>query len=308
MPQVILTDVVHPILPETLRNKGWTVINEPMINYDQLYQIIDQFQGLVMSTRLHFDKNLIEKAKNLMWIGRLGSGLDNIDQDTVMKAGIKLISTPEGNAVAVAEHCLALILNLLRPILKCQNQIQQFIWDRKNNRGTELSGKTIGIIGFGNTGKALASLLYNFNVQILAHDKYLKGFSADRVCEASLKDIQDQADIISVHLPLTSETLHYCDNQFFSNLKKVPYFISCCRGKVTNLADLNKALQDNIVQGAAVDVIENENLTTLSDRQKNELIEYLNYPNTLITPHIAGLTSESFYKNSKILLEKLNFL
>ncbi len=308
MPQVIFTDRFHQILTETFNKQGWTIIDEPLIDYNSLYQKIEQAQGLVVSTRLEIDKKLIHQAKNLVWIARLGSGLDNIDIEAVQQAGIKLLSTPEGNAVAVAEHSLALMLNLLRPIVSCQKQLEQFIWDRKINRGTELSGKTVGIVGYGNTGKALARLVFPFGVRVLAHDKYLHGFASDTVSEVSLADIQDQADIISIHLPLTLETHDYCDKIFFQRLKKSPYFISCCRGKVTNLAALNEALNMKLIKGAAIDVIENENLNLLNQRQKQELIEYMNYSNTLITPHIAGVTTESFYKNAKLLLEKLNFL
>lgn len=304
---VIILDTVPPSLIEQFQACSWEVIYEPLLSYDNLSHIISKAQGIILSTRLKIDEPMVAKAHQLKWVGRLGSGLDHIDEDALKKRNIALISTPEGNAQAVGEHALGLILGLLRNIPKSYQEIQHNIWDRKNNRGQEISGKKIGIIGFGNTGSTLANLLQSFDVEILAHDKYKTGFSYSKIKEVCLEDIKTSCHIISLHLPLTPETHHYVNYDFFKQCQKKPYFISTCRGKITNFTDVLRALKEDLVSGIALDVLENENLESYTNAEKQNLDLFLQYSNTIVTPHIGGITTESFYKNSKILFDKLKF-
>ena len=302
---IIITAKVHPYLMETFQKKGFSYEYLPEITYDELYNKIESATGLVVTTRLKIDKRIIDKAVSLKWIGRLGSGMELIDVEYARKKNIFCESSPEGNRTAVAEHALGMLLSLMRNIKKSANEVSEHKWIREGNRGTELTGKVIGIIGFGNTGQAFSNLLSAFNVKVLAYDKYKSGFGNSFVKESSIEEIIDRAEIISFHVPLTEETKHMANEQFFNALKKNPYFINTSRGEVVDTVSLTNALKNKQISAAALDVFENENLSSYNENEK-KLFDYLNScQNVLLTPHIAGYTHEAFYKMSRILLEKL---
>ena len=306
MKQVLVTAPVHPVLLQGLQESGTQVIYEPQLDKAGLEnRVADNITGLVVTTRLPIDKTVLDKATHLRWVGRLGSGMELIDAAYAQSKGIALFSTPEGNSPAVAEHALGLLLAVFRNLVKGHNEVAVGQWLRDQNRGSELSGKTVGIIGYGHTGSAFARLLQPFQVQVLAVDKYKTGFDHAYVQQVTLEQLQAQAQVVSLHLPLTPETKHYADESFFSSLQQQPLFISTCRGGVTHTAALINALQQQKISGAALDVLENEKLATLTEMEKAQLQFLTTQPNVVVTPHIAGYSHESYYRMAQVLLQKL---
>ena len=309
--KVIVTAAVHPFLLETLTQKGFEVCYEPTITYDQLSLQIPDAIGLIVTTRLQIDSKIIEAAKAIKWIGRLGSGMELIDTELAESKGILCMSSPEGNCTAVGEHSVGLLLNLMHRIHHAYGQIKMGQWVRDANRGDELTGKKVGIIGFGNTGTAFAKVLSGFDVEILAHDIHPSPLGSQQFPHINLvplETIQAEAEVISLHLPLTPLTKHFANTHFFEALQKQPYFISTCRGGVTSNQSLLEALRQGQIRAAGLDVLENERLDSYNQAEKANLEALMALPNFILTPHIAGYSHEAYYKMSKILLEKLGII
>lgn len=299
---------MHPYLEEQLTKLGFEVDVQPDITNEQLFGIIDKYAGLVLSTKIKVTPTLLDKATQLLFIARAGSGMENIDVTYAQVKNIKVINSPEGNANAVAEHAVGSLLALLNNISKSDREIRSGVWLREQNRGVELAGKTIGIIGYGNTGSAFAAKLRSFDVHVLAHDKYISGFGDGNVKESDPVEIKEKADIISFHLPLTKDTFHYLNDSFIADFSKSFYVINTSRGKVVDSRSLLKALGSGKVLGAALDVFENEQFYHLEGHDKLIMEKMCGMENIILTPHIAGWTHESHYKISKILAERIDAL
>ena len=305
MKKIIITGRAHPLLKSSLEKEGFTVLDLPEISAGELEDLIADAEGLVVTTRIPVNKQLLDKAIRLKWIGRLGSGMEMIDQQYAKTRGIQCFSSPEGNRNAVAEHNLGLLLNLLNRLSIAQEEVRKGLWKRVENTGTELSGKTVGIIGYGNTGSSFARLLEPFGVTVLAFDKYKYGFGKGYIKEASLEQIARYADVISLHVPQTPETTGMINDDFFQTLQRKPVLLNTSRGKVILPEALIRALKEDRISGAGLDVLPNEKLSTYTEKEQAELDWLLARPDVIITPHIAGYSEEANYKMAAVLLEKL---
>ena len=305
--KVLITDDVHPSLIDGFEADGFKCDYRPAISLEEVRNLIDPYEGLIINSKILVDRFLLDKAVNLQFVGRLGSGMEIIDQEYAAKKGVAVLSAPEGNCNAVAEQALGMLLVLANNLLRADREVRQKIWRREQNRGFEIMGKTVGIIGFGHTGSAFAKKLSGMGVKILAFDKYKTNYTTDYsyVIETEMDEIFREADIISFHLPLTAETRHLVDENFINKCKKNVIFINTSRGQVIKTSDLIAGLSSGIVGGACLDVFENEKPHLYTEAEKLLFDQLFSFENTVFSPHIAGWTKESKRRLAAILLNKI---
>ena len=305
--KILVTNYVHPDLIRRFEEMGHEVVYNPDYRYEDLASEIGLYHGIVINTKIKMNKEMIDFGKNLKFIGRLGSGLDIIDLDYAAKKDIKVISTPEGNRNAVAEHVFAMLLALKNNIIQADKEIRAGIWNREKNRGVELENKVFGLVGLGNTGQSVASKLSPWTQATLYYDKYLleRPTHLSNIESVSLEELQKRCDIISFHVPLTKETKHMIDKEFIKNCKDGVIIINTSRGKVANIADLIHGLETKKLGGLCLDVFENEKTQTYSQDEQELYSSLFQLEKTVFTPHIAGWTHESLQKIANVMVEKV---
>jgi D-3-phosphoglycerate dehydrogenase / 2-oxoglutarate reductase len=306
--KILFIDTLHPFLITELRDKGFDCTEGYHLSMEEIAGVIHEYHGIIIRSRFKIEKHLLDKAINLKFIARGGAGMENIDTACAENKGITCIHAPEGNRDAVGEQAIAMLLNLFNNLKRADNEVRQGIWIREGNRGTELMGKTIGIIGYGNTGSAFAKKLSGFDVRVLSYDKYKFSYSDEFVTESSLEKIFEEADILSIHLPLTPETNYLINNEYINKFRKNIWFINTARGKIVNTADLVANIEKGKIYGACLDVLEYETVSfeQLDKEKLPEPFAYLiNSDKVILTPHIAGWTHESNYKIAKVLFDKI---
>ena len=303
--KILLLDKNHPLITEQLSEKGFVLEEDFSSNYEQVLEKIHLYEGIIIRSRIPLDAHFLEKAKNLKFIARVGAGMENIDTAKAQKLGIKLINSPEGNKDAVAEHVIGTLLVLMNRLFISSNEVKKGIWLREENRGEEILGKTFGIIGYGNMGKAVAKRLSGFGCKTIFYD-IKPNLSDEFATQVSLQELQENADILSLHTPLTEDTLYMIDEEFISKMKKNFYFVNTARGKNLKTSALVNALKSGKVKGACLDVLEYEKTSFENLETKNEDLEYLlNSEKAIITPHIAGWTHESKIKLAQVIVDKI---
>lgn len=292
-------------MAQKLISIGFTPIEKAGITYEQLLAEIKDYEGIIISTRTKIDKRLIDVAPKLKFVGRVGSGMEHVDIDYCTKKGIRCFSSPEGNANAVGEHCLGMLLALIRNMRRSQNELLQNIWKRKENTGFELDGKTIGIIGFGHTGPAFAKKLQGFDTKLLILDPFKNINETAQIKNSTLSTIQKEADIISFHVPYNKKTHHYIDKIFIANCIKKPILINTSRGAMAKTEDLFFALENDLIRGLCIDVYEDEPLDKGIQNSLGMYKNLISFDNVIATSHIAGWTWEAKEKMINILVEKI---
>ena len=303
--KILLLDKNHPLITEQLSEKGFVLEEDFSSSYEQVLEKIHLYEGIIIRSRIPLDAHFLEKAKNLKFIARVGAGMENIDIAKAQELGIKLINSPEGNKDAVAEHVIGMLLVLMNRLFISSNEVKKGIWLREENRGEEILGKTFGIIGYGNMGKALAKRLSGFGCKTIFYD-IKPNLSDEFATQVSLQELQENADILSLHTPLTEDTFYMIDEEFISKMKKNFYFINTARGKNLKTSALVNALKSGKIKGACLDVLEYEKTSFENLETKNEDLEYLlNSEKAIITPHIAGWTHESKIKLAQVIVDKI---
>ena len=303
--KILLLDKNHPLITEQLSEKGFVLEKDFSSSYEQVLEKIYLYEGIIIRSRIPLDAHFLEKAKNLKFIARVGAGMENIDIVKAQELGIKLINSPEGNKDAVAEHVIGTLLVLMNRLFISSNEVKNGIWLREENRGEEILGKTFGIIGYGNMGKAVAKRLSGFGCKTIFYD-IKSNLSDEFASQVSLEELQENADILSLHTPLTEDTLYMIDEEFISKMKKNFYFINTARGKNLKTSALVNALKSGKIKGACLDVLEYEKTSFENLETKNEDLEYLlNSEKAIITPHIAGWTHESKIKLAQVIVDKI---
>jgi D-3-phosphoglycerate dehydrogenase len=306
-PKVLITDDLDPSFLQEMTSMGFEVDYRPEITYEICCEDIPEYEGLIVNSKINCNRAFLERAIKLKFIGRLGSGMEIIDTVEAAQRGIAVFNSPEGNALSVAEHSLGMLLSLLNNLCQANSEVKQFEWNREKNRGTELSGKTVGIIGFGHTGSSFAGLLRGFDCRVIAYDKYDQSRFVDfpNVVNSDLNELIQTSDVISLHVSKPIENSHLVNSDFLNNMKSGAILINTSRGNVVDTKSLIESLKSGQIGGAGLDVFENEKPATYTEEERSMYSNLYSLPNVILTPHIAGWTHESKKRISRVLIEKI---
>ena len=305
--RILITDKVHPHLLQGLKERGYQMVYDTHITLQQVGIVIHDYHGIIINSKIKMDASLIDRGRNLEFIARLGSGMEIVDIPHAKSKGIRVINTPEGNCNSVGEHAIGMLLILANNLNQGNEEVKNFEWNREKNRGWELKGKTLGIIGVGHTGSSLATKLSSWEMNILGYDKYKKGYGVHMpfIKETSLEELLEKSDIVSFHLPLSEETIGMCNSEFIQKCKDGVVLINTSRGKVIPTGDLIAGLESGKVGGACLDVFENEKVKSYSEEEKELYNQLFQYDNVIVSPHVAGWTKESLIKIAELVLERI---
>ena len=296
---------MHESIVSLLAEIGIEATYAPGISREEILNTIGDYEGILVRSKTTIDKELIDHAQNLEFIGRAGAGLDKIDVEYVESKNIEILNAPEGNRDALAEHAVGLLLSLLNKINAADQEVRNWIWDREGNRGIELSDKTVGIIGYGNMGQAFVQRLRAFDCRILVYDKFKKGFGTKKVEEVSLEKLFAKSDILSLHVPLTPETKSWINKEFIESFRKDIYILNTARGEIMPVQDLLDLMDYGKVLGAALDVLEKEKFDQLTDEERQRFEKLFSKKNVVLSPHVAGWTYASYKRINEVLVSKI---
>ncbi|SHK32735.1 2-hydroxyacid dehydrogenase [Epilithonimonas mollis] len=303
--KILQLDKNHPLISEQLSAKDFIVEEDHTSTYEEVLGKIRNYEGIIIRSRIPLDENFLTKASHLKFIARVGAGMENIDIETAEKLNIKLINSPEGNRDSVAEHVVGMLLILMNRLFIASTEVKNGIWKREENRGDELLGKTFGIIGYGNMGKATARRLSGFGVEVIFHD-ILPNLSDEFATQVSLEELQKRADILSLHIPLTDKTNYLIDETFISKMEKNFYFVNTARGKNLKTKALVQAIESGKILGVCLDVLEYEKSSFENLETENQDLKYLlDSEKVIVTPHIAGWTHQSKEKLAQVIVDKI---
>jgi len=302
--KILIVDDLHPVFRERAEAMGYVVDDRPLITRAETLAVISNYKGIAVRTKFRIDQELLDAGTNLKFVARAGAGLDNIDVAFAESKNITLMNAPEGNCDAVGEHAVGLLLSLANSFRQADRQIRNGIWDREGNRGWELKGKTVGIIGYGFMGQSFARKLAGFGVRVIAYDKYKTGFSDSYATEVSMEEIVRQSDVLSLHIPLTAETRQMVDEEYLFHFRKPIYFLNTARGEIVNTEAVLNAIEKGKIMGAGLDVLEVEKFPKLGEQPWYEAL--INCNKVMLTPHVAGWTFDSYHKISEVLADKLS--
>ncbi|WP_316817890.1 2-hydroxyacid dehydrogenase [Pedobacter nyackensis] len=301
--KILIVDDLHPVFKEQAVAQGYEVDDYPLITRAETMAVIANYAGIAVRTKFQIDKELMEAAPNLQFIARAGAGLDNIDETFAKQRNIKLLNAPEGNMDAVGEHAVGLLLSLMNNYRNADIEVRNGIWDREGNRGYELKGRTVGIIGYGFMGRSFAKKLAGFDVNVIAYDKYKTGFSDAYAKEVSMEEMVKQCDVLSLHIPLTKETRQMVNEEYLLHFRKPIFFINTARGEIVNTHAVLSAIQNKKIIGAGLDVLEVEKFPALGTQGWFDELKLSG--KVILTPHVGGWTFESYRKISEVLAKKL---
>ncbi len=301
--RLLIVDDIHPVFAEKLTAKNIAFDYLPTIGKEEALRIIPQYTGLVIRSKFKVDAAFMDAAPRLSFIARGGAGMDNIDDAHALKNGITLINAPEGNRNAVGEHMVGMLLSLMNNLQRANIEVKNGLWRREENRGLELAGRTVALIGYGNNGGAMARKLAGFDVNVIAYDKYKTGFSDNYAAEASMEEVVDQADVLSLHIPLTAASHGMVDATYLSRFRKPIFFLNGARGEIVQIPAILDALNEGQVMGAAFDVLPVEKFPALKEQPWFEPL--ITHERVICSPHVAGWSVESYYKIADVLVEKV---
>jgi D-3-phosphoglycerate dehydrogenase len=305
MKNCLVVDKMHESILQDLKSIGFTADYRPDIRREEIKEIITDYEGLIIRSKTDVDLDLIANAQNLKFIARAGAGVDQIDTEALEQNGITLLNAPEGNRDALGEHAVGLLLSLLNKIHIADDEIRHWKWLREKNRGVELSGKTIGILGYGHMGSAFARKLGGFDCTVIAYDKYRKHADDAFAGLVDEHEFFQQTDILSIHIPYNHENEYLIDRTFLNSFQKQIYLMNTARGGVLKLNDLVEEMKSGKIIGAALDVLQNEKLDTLTDHEKESFEYLIRSERTVMTPHVGGWSYESYRKINQVLCEKI---